>query len=495
MKRSTRRTSDNGTRFRLRDAARYVIAPKNIVSTGWPRIRQTARALGVTFDPWQEAVGKLVYAKTADGLYAAGVGGVVLSLPRQVGKTFLLGHAIFADCISGDRPLTVIWTAHHSRTSDETFKSMSNLADSKAARPYIASVRKANGQQEIRFLNGARIMFGAREQGFGRGFDAVDMIVFDEAQILTERALDAMVPTTNASPNPLILFIGTPPTPTDPSEVFTHKRDDALSGNVDDMLYVEFSADEDARPDDKRQWAKANPSYPKRTGEAAILRMLRNLGPDSFRREGLGVWDRRSVVKGAIDPTQWKTATVMERPVKPGETITVFALDMPPDRGALAIGACRRYEDGTAHIELAEYRDTKTEGMAWAVEWLKERWPHTNAVVIDAMSPAMTLLPDLQAAHVKVTVMQTRDITQACGRVLDMLRDGTLTHLPDDMQPQLAVWAEEVITRPIGKSGAFAWQRPGSDVDISPGVACSLALQASYTTRRRPGRSRPKAWH
>lgn len=123
----------------------------------------------------------------------------------------ILGHRIFADCISSDRPLTVIWTTHHSRTSDETFESMRNLADTKNIAPYVASVRKANGQQEIRFTNGSRIMFGAREQGFGRGFDAVDEIVFDEAQMLTGCALDAIVPTTNASPNPLILFIGTPP--------------------------------------------------------------------------------------------------------------------------------------------------------------------------------------------------------------------------------------------------------------------------------------------
>ncbi|WP_239455114.1 terminase large subunit domain-containing protein [Bifidobacterium pullorum] len=495
MKTSTRRKKSNRSRkFLLRSTARYVIIPKNITTTGWPRIRQTAKAMGVVFDPWQEAVGKLIYAKTSDGLYASGVGGVVLSLPRQVGKTFLLGHAVFADCISSDRPLNVIWTAHHSRTSDETFKSMSNLADTKTVSPYVASVRKANGQQEIRFTNGSRIMFGAREQGFGRGFDAVDEIVFDEAQILTERALDAMVPTTNASPNPLILFIGTPPTPTDPSEVFTHKRQDALAGNVDDTLYVEFSADEDAKPDDRKQWAKANPSYPTRTGDAAILRMLRNLGPDSFRREGLGVWDRQAVTKCAIDADQWERATVPTKPDKPGETITAFALDMPPDRSALAIGACVKYADGTAHIELAEYRDTKTEGMAWAVEWLKERWPRTNAVAIDAMSPALTLLTDLQAAHIKVTVMQTRDTTQACGRLLDMLRDGTLTHLPDADQPQLGTFAHKVITRAVGKGGAFAWQRPSSDIDISPGVACTLALQAAHTTKRRPGRQ-TKAWH
>ena len=77
--------------------------------------------------------------------------------------------------------------------------------------------RRANGQQEIVFVNGSRIMFGTRENGFGRGFDSVDIEVFDEAQILTERALDDMIPATNAAHNPLIVYMGTPPKPSDPS--------------------------------------------------------------------------------------------------------------------------------------------------------------------------------------------------------------------------------------------------------------------------------------
>ncbi|MUP49193.1 terminase, partial [Veillonellaceae bacterium M2-8] len=80
----------------------------------------------------------------------------------------------------------------------------------------VASVRATNGQQAIEFTNGSRILFGARESGFGRGFAMVDVIVFDEAQILTENALSDMVPATNAAPNGLVLMMGTPPRPKDP---------------------------------------------------------------------------------------------------------------------------------------------------------------------------------------------------------------------------------------------------------------------------------------
>jgi hypothetical protein len=73
-------------------------------------------------------------------------------------------------------------------------------------------------------------MFGAREQGFGRGFDEVDIEVFDEAQILTEKALEDMIAATNQSRHPhgaLLFFMGTPPRPSDPGEAFGLKREGA----------------------------------------------------------------------------------------------------------------------------------------------------------------------------------------------------------------------------------------------------------------------------
>jgi hypothetical protein len=110
-------------------------------------------------------------------------------------------------------------------------------------------------------------------------------LVFDEAQILTEAAIDDMVPATNQAPNPLILFTGTPPKPSDPGEVFRAKRAEALSGESDDMLYLEFSADEDADPTDRGSGRRGTRRTRRRTPAAAMLRMKKNLTPESFLRE------------------------------------------------------------------------------------------------------------------------------------------------------------------------------------------------------------------
>lgn len=467
---------------RLSELAAHLIQPSGIVSSVFPRVQSVAGKAGIEYDRWQQGLGTLILARRADGLYAAGEGGVVISICRQVGKTFTIGSLFFILCMMSDG-LKVLWTAHRTRTSDETFAAMQALANRKMFARHVRNIRKANGQQEIQFANGARILFGARENGFGRGFDGVDVEVFDEAQILGERALADMIPATNTSPNPLVVFMGTPPKPSDPSDVFAQKRRDALNG-IDGMLYVEFSADMDADSNDRKQWRKANPSFPKRTSETAILRMKNLLGEDSFRREGLGIWDEQTA-STIISEEQWHTTECAE-PQAYG--LMGFGVDMPPDRSALAISYAFKHEDGTAFIGLQEYRDTKQHGTAWAVDWLAERWPKTASVVIDAMSPAMALVPDLQKRHVRVTVTRSNELGQATGRMLDMIRAGQITHLPDNQQPQLALAAKGVTLRDIGPNGAVAWNKKGSDVEISPLQAATLALYGVFTTKRRPGR-------
>src|SRR5690606_28569900 len=109
--------------------------------------------------------------------------GVVISIPRKVGKTFLIMAIVFALCLLNPG-LRVIWTAHHSDTSGDTFDAMQGFARRRKVAPHIAKV--LIDDESVRFKNGSRIMFGARERGFGRGRPKIGVLVFDEAQILTE---------------------------------------------------------------------------------------------------------------------------------------------------------------------------------------------------------------------------------------------------------------------------------------------------------------------
>lgn len=391
---------------RLSEAARVLNIPEGVTASGFGRVRRVAERLDIHFDRWQEGIGTLMLAKRADGTYASSVGGIGMSICRQTGKTFTVGTIIVILCLTAPN-LKVIWTAHRTRTSAETFRSMQALVKRPGLARHCKAIRQTNGQEEIAFANGSRILFGAREQGFGRGFAAVDVIIFDEAQILTEKALEDMIPTANAAKNPLIIHMGTPPRPVDPGEVFTDRRTAGL-GHDPDSTWIEFGADRDP-----------------------------------------------------------------------------CAVDMPPHRGWITIGACQAYEDGTAYIDVAALKGVRKHGTKWPVDFLARRWPHLAAVVIDAQSPATVLIPPLKAAGIDVTVTSASDMGKACGRLLDMLQYHELRHKPDVRPLDQAVAGATV--RKIGVEGAFGWNKLGSDVDISPLVAATLALHGAVTSTRRPG--------
>ena len=230
-----------------------------------------------------------------------------MSLPRQVGKTHLIGFTVFALCVNMPG-LLVIWTAHHSATTGETFLSMQGFAQRAKVAAHIKKVYTGSGDEEIRFHNGSRILFGAREHGFGRGIPGVDVLIFDEAQILSDKAMANMVATMNTSLFGLQLYIGTPPKPEDAgrSESFKRMRREALAGTLVDGAWIEFGADADAKDDDRAQWRKMNPSYPKWHPQQSLMRLKRKLTPADWRREGMGIWDDDQAGSRAISEKQWE---------------------------------------------------------------------------------------------------------------------------------------------------------------------------------------------
>jgi phage terminase large subunit-like protein len=270
--------------------AAHLVLPRGIASDGFPSTRRVCERLGIIFDPWQRDLNRCLLAKTRNGLYAADT--ALLSIPRQVGKTFDVGGVVFADSIINPGTVTV-WTAHRFKVARETFSEMRAWAKLPPLVPHIDydDITTGAGNECIPFRNGSRIVFAARERGAIRGFTKVRRLVLDEGQILTEIALSDLVPTMNQAVNPQIILMCTPPKPSDPSEVVTRLRADALAGESTGVLYVELSAPPGCSPDDRAAWRKANPSYPRRTPAKAILRMRKLLSPEDFMREALGVWD------------------------------------------------------------------------------------------------------------------------------------------------------------------------------------------------------------
>lgn len=466
---------------KLSDTARHIVQPSGIVSTGFPAVRSRALDMGIPMDQWQDGLGRLALSKRESGLYAAGIGGVVMSIPRQVGKTYLIAGIVFALCTLFPN-LTVIWTAHRTRTHNETFKKMQSMARKSKIVPYIENVRAANGEQEISFKNGSRILFGARESGFGRGFDEVDILVLDEAQILSEDAMSDMVPATNAAPNGLVFLMGTPPRPKDPGEVFSNARKRALGGD-DDTVYVEFSADEDAKLDDKSQLMKANPSYPHRTSDAAIQRMRKLLGSDdNFRREAYGIWDKEAQGSKAFSKHAWSVL----KGVEPDGRL-VFGVKFTSDGAGVALAAAYRPEDGPVFVKPIRQANLG-EGIQWLVDHLVEHASDAAQIVVDGRAGVGALVNALQAAGVRnkrLVLVPTLDQVKASHAMFEQgVLAGGISH------PGVEAFDDQVTSamkRKIGKDGGFGWLAPEGGTVVALDAA-TLAHWGAKVTKRRPGK-------
>lgn len=460
---------------RLSEVARHVIAPRGIVKSGWPQVAALLAIFGVVFDQWQVDIARLILAKRSDGQYAADT--AVLSIPRQVGKTYLLGCLVIALCIL--KPgLLVIWTAHHTATSDETFADMRAIVSLPRLAKLGIQVRAANGQQSIIFQNKSRIRFGARERGFGRGFKKVGVLVLDEAQILTANAMDNLIPTTARADNPLVLMAGTPPKPTDPGEAFTAMRTEALEAGsgTGETLYVEFSADEDADPRDRQQWAKANPSYPRHTKSRAILRMLKSLGPASFRREALGIWDAVSVASPLLALDDWSTLT--DSP--PMDGAHAYGVRFSASGSRMALSVAITMPDGRVFIETLD-NDSTAVGLTGLTRWLADRADAADHIVIDGLSNAGLLVESLIAAGVssrQIVRVGPGEVTTAADRLVQLAKKRRLAHAGQ------AGWATVIpsaVRRDIGKFGAWGFGVAGdSEADVTPIEAASLAISGLH---------------
>lgn len=477
---------------KLSEQAKLLVVPQDIVSTMWPSVLKTCvEKLGADFDPWQDGAGRVIFAKREDGNLAAMIDGVGMSLPRQVGKTHLIGFTVFALCVNMPG-LLVIWTAHHSATTGETFLSMQGFAQRAKVAAHIKKVYTGSGDEEIRFHNGSRILFGAREHGFGRGIPGVDVLIFDEAQILSDKAMANMVATMNTSLFGLQLYIGTPPKPEDAgrSESFKRMRREALAGTLVDGAWIEFGADADAKDDDRAQWRKMNPSYPKRTPQQSLMRLKRKLTPADWRREGMGIWDDDQAGSRAISEKQWEATAVESAP----DGLRSYAVSFSLDGSDVALAGATKHDDGV-HVEHVRSLDEDIDierGLTNLADWFCEkdpegvlRWRKSSGIALSGRAGAPALAQLLRDRHVPdrwIFLPSTRDYVAACSMWLEGVRGETVTH---KREGQDVLDASISITDVDKRGGLLATTADG---DETPTESVALAHWVSRTSklRRKP---------
>jgi hypothetical protein len=205
-----------------------------------------------------------------------------------------------------------------------------------------------------------------------------------------------------------------------------------------------------------------------------MLRMRKNLSEDSFRREALGMWDELSRHQPVIKKSQWVTLA----DVGPADGVRpdCLGVDMSHAR-QISVGACWN-EQESSHVEEV-WAGTDT---AAAIDWIVERAGRRMPVLIDGMSPASAMIPDLKARGVNVSQSTAGDMAKGCGLFEDRAKTGTLTH---GDQEALNNALEGARKRLIRDAGGWGWDRSDPTSLIHPIVAGTLALLGAATVKPR----------
>jgi hypothetical protein len=446
--------------------------------------------LGFEFDGWQADLWTLGLAETATGSLACRIEGVTASIPRQVGKSRGIGIGLIGLCIAIPG-LKCLWTAHHERTIMDLLGDMDFLTSQPMVAPHIRQFRRTNGQLAIYFTNGSAIHFSPREGGFGVGIAAVDIVVFDEAQNLSQSAVANIKPTMLTSRFGLTFFIGTPPRPALGwrAEVFTRKRRQALDAIREGRrlrgVYVEFGAPDDYEMPvydidqlevDAEFWAiieSLNPAFPRRVDKDSILTQVSDLSPDDFAREILGKWDRETQ-DSVVSANLWTTLR-SEPDLGP---VSAFGVNSTRS-GWFCITACW-VEGESAHVEIAMSTQSELEAFNFLTRHATKKTPIKH----DSTGAAKALGEKLKQRGYKASAHTLADSTAANALWLGMVEERRLTH---GGQPDLDT-AVRGARREDRKAGGWLLMPRSDSFDIGPAIAMTEAVYAAMTTKSKGGR-------
>ena len=441
---------------------------------------------GYQLDEWQELVLDCWLGRDEAGRYNVTSAG--LSLPRQNGKNVCLeAREFFGLVVNGEK---ILHTAHQVRTSKKSFRRLAAMfTDTRhpEVTDLVKAIRYTNGEESIELLNGGTIEFSARSRQAARGFDGISLVVYDEAQELTDDQVEAIMATLSASATGTrqLIYTGTPPYPGCPGDVFRRRRTACIEEPGKHDSWHEWSVAADGVSEinvaDKDLWYMANPALGIRLDEEFTAEEMRSMSKDGFARERLGWWSpvSKHTVDYAIDKAAWEACKSSE-PKPDGKT--AYGVKFSADGSTVALCGAVIPGNGPARISLIELRPTG-HGIGWLADWLNARYNKACCVVIDGRNGVDVLVERISDTwRMKGSVIRpsTKDMIAATSTLTNALNERSVSWFYQ--QEALRESALTSTKRALGGGWGF-----GGD-NSAPIEAASLALWGAQNSKRNPTR-------
>lgn len=469
--------------------------------------------LGIELLPWQQwlFIHALEIVGDFDSEWMFRYRTVLILVARQQGKTMMSEIlALFFMYALGVN--LVIGTSTNLDAAEEVWDGVVDIAESNdELSKEIEDVKRSSGRKTITLSGRRRYRITAANRKGARGKSG-DLVLLDELREHQDySAWSAVTKTTIARQNALVwcmsnagdgasvvlrnLRIKAHARIGDPDGIVRAMGDstvcmDELEDFNDDTLGIfEWSAHPDADIRDRSEWALANPSlgYGFVT-ERSIASSCATDPPDEFKTECLCQWVTASVAP-PFPIGAWDAGKDAQSEIAPDSPLW-FGADISADRLKASIAVCGKRSDGKLHVELAEYKG----GTGWLVNWFATAAPNYRGGMRVAMqsrgAPISSMLDVINAIDgVEVVECAGRDVAGWAGRLWDSVAacdpqsESDATPVMHRPQPALDLAANIAATRPLG-DGAWAWDRNKSLEDISPLIACTMALGAATASEK-----------
>lgn len=435
------------------------------------RIAATAAFLGGSLMPWQRQVADVALELDPHDPGAWRYPVVVVTVPRQAGKSFLL-RAIMVDRMMAYNRHEILMTAQTGKDARKRWKQI-NTALGAEKKPGYFRVYASQGAERTEYLKRGSFISPFAPTPKSIHGDSLHLVTVDEAWAFdadSGLALETAInPTQLTIKDSQLWIVSTKGTDKSAylNELIRQGRA-AVDNPNSRMCYFEWSADEAAAEADP--YSDETLSFHPALGHTQTADKIRALKGDS-----LAAW-RRSILnletvtdEAVVDMTVW--ASLQEADLLatvPDPSRVCVGVDLASDRSGASIVAA--WLDGDGDVCLAVIASGP--GTDWVQPAISEmqdagyQW-----IGCDATGPTRTLAADLEAAGQPIATLSTRDYATACQLMLDRIRARRIVHHPNQ---ELYDALGAVVLRQLSGVQAFAAAKSPRPIDSLRAAAAAV---------------------
>ncbi|WP_298635021.1 terminase large subunit domain-containing protein [uncultured Mobiluncus sp.] len=440
----------------------------------WKAVALQARFLETPLMPWQQYVCQVALERQAAHPERARYKTVVVTVPRQAGKTTMI-KALMSATAQTNPGCSVFYTA---QTRKDAVEKWSELAKPLAATGLgRVKLLQGTGNEQLKFLKTDSLIQPFAPTPDGIHGKTSPLVVVDEAWAFNQSEGDDLMasfsPVGITLPESQVWIISTAgDTRSEWLKDLVDRGRESVNDPESTMAFFEWSADEEQATSDP--YGDETLAFHPAIGITQATWKLRAESENNplhlWRRSYLNLWPT-SATTSVIDIEAWEKLTTT--PSKPPEGCAL-SFDIADDRSGATI-YLGWMKDEKPHLHLGLTRA----GAAWVPEIISQLQHQLSpSIVADDSGSNRPVIAQLQADGVDIYVLRPREYQTACADFLARVTDGQISHEGNE---EIETAMGLAVQKPVSGGMAFSARHSMGPIDALK-AAIGAAYGAQYFT-------------